>query len=791
MRRVPFRAVVCTSAAALALLVLKNATGITTPDPDVRRASVSKARTALGPAAGPGAPSLAPQARSLQFTPLSTTPTTGVARPMSAGQGPLDAHPPTARPIAAAGAPVATAAWDSAAQTVAPPSTAQGVVNQFDFRIEPTFRQQLDAVVTPAQSARLLFPVAQDRMVDLQVTRHDTENATRGVVYAHLAEHPEAQAVLAYVDDAVAGSIVTSDGELFVVRYAGGGVHRVLQLDPNQIPPEGELPMEPAPSAAEMRAAAARRPVRGRVELEMAADVTEGDDVVQEWTPGADAVADAPVAADSTDTQMRDGTSTIIDMLIVYTPQSRVNNGGYAGMSAVINASVAKANLAFANSRAGVILRVVHTAEVNYTTAGIGNDLAALRNKTDGRMDEVFTLRIQYNADLVSLFVTAGNDGIAGIAYLLNPLTMGAGVYDSAFSAVVDVFADGNISFAHEVGHNLGAGHDTCCGVFSYAMGHRFTAAGQTYRTVMAYSPGLRIPWFSNPDVSYLGVPVGTASANNTLTISRTRAGMATSRHGTADWSVSTDGDFNADGRTDLVWRNVLTGRVVAWLMNGVTRTSTPVLWPATTAGDSASVPMVRADMNADGKPDLVWRNTTTGQVVVWYMDGVNRTTSAVLWPATNASDAAWIPMAGGDFNADGKPDLVWRNSTTGRVVVWFMDGATRTGTAVIWAITTPADAAWVPLASGDFNGDTKPDLIWRHSTTGRVIIWYMDGATRTGTSALWSPTNASETAWRPMATGDFNADAQVDIIWRNTDTGQVLVWYMNGATPASTAAIW
>jgi hypothetical protein len=482
-------------------------------------------------------------------------------------------------------------------------------------------------------------------------------------------------------------------------------------------------------------------------------------------------------------------------MVVVYTPQSRANNGGVAGINAVINAATAKANLAYANSLAGVVLNVVHTAEVTYNSAGsLSADLSALQSSWDGKMDEVYTLRTQYNADLVSLFVPVGNDGVAGIAYLNSPDTMGAGAYNTAFSAIVDIYADGNFTFAHEVGHNLGAMHAATeggSGAYAYSYGWRFFANGNQYRTVMAYAPGLRIPYLSNPDVTYLGVPTGTATANNALTLRRTRGGMASLRHGTADWSVSAQGDMNADGKPDLVWRNLLSGRTIAWLMDNAARTGTSVIWPVNTAADAVWVPMVNVDLNADSKPDIVWRNTATGRVIVWYMDGTTATSTAALWAPVTALDAAWMPMAAGDFNADGKPDLVWRNTTSGRVIVWFMDGATRTGTAALWSPVNPGDDAWVPLAAGDFNGDSSPDIVFRNSSTGRVILWYMNGATRTGTFALWPATNPGESAWRPMTAGDFNADGQTDIVFRNADSGRVVVWYMNGSTRTGTATIW
>src|SRR5262249_14223430 len=159
-----------------------------------------------------------------------------------------------------------------------------------------------------------------------------------------------------------------------------------------------------------------------------------------------------------------------------------------------------------------------------------------------------------------------------------------------------------------------------------YSFGWRFDASGTTYRTVMAYQPGWRIPYFSNPNVSYLGVPTGTSTANNALTLTNSKATIAALETGLSaadqNWLPLVAGDFDRDGKADLLWRNRSTGRVDVWLMNGTTRASATTIW----TGDAAWVPIAAGDFNGDGKPDLMWRNSSTGQVIVWIMNGTTQT---------------------------------------------------------------------------------------------------------------------------------------------------------------------
>ena len=79
-----------------------------------------------------------------------------------------------------------------------------------------------------------------------------------------------------------------------------------------------------------------------------------------------------------------------------------------------------------------------------------------------------------------------------------------AGNYPSvaanAFSVVDRTCATGYYSFGHEMGHNMGLNHahgdPTGTGAYPYSYGHKWPG----YRSVMAYSPGTRVPLLLEPE---------------------------------------------------------------------------------------------------------------------------------------------------------------------------------------------------------------------------------------------------------------------------------------------------
>jgi hypothetical protein len=144
-------------------------------------------------------------------------------------------------------------------------------------------------------------------------------------------------------------------------------------------------------------------------------------------------------------------------------------------------------------------------------------------------------------------------------------------------------------------------------------------------------------------------------------------------------------------------------------------------------------------------------------------------------------ADLNWEIVGTGDFNSDGKVDIFWRNKATGENVVWYMDGVTRTG----WSYIEPAvsDLNWEIVGTGDFNGDGKTDILWRNKSTGQDVVWFMNGVTYSSYAWLLEVTDLN---WEIVGTDDFNGDGKTDILWRDKTTGQNIVWLMNGVALSS-----
>jgi len=148
-------------------------------------------------------------------------------------------------------------------------------------------------------------------------------------------------------------------------------------------------------------------------------------------------------------------------------------------------------------------------------------------------------------------------------------------------------------------------------------------------------------------------------------------------------------------------------------------------------------------DFDGDGMADILWRNSSTGDNYVYPMNGTAIKASEGY--LRTVADQNWKVAGVGDFDADGKADIVWRNSATGENYLYPMDGTTIKPSEGY--VRTVADLNWQIVALGDFDGDGKADLFWRNSSTGENYVYPMDGAT----------IKATEGYARTVAAGGWN----------------------------------
>lgn len=200
-----------------------------------------------------------------------------------------------------------------------------------------------------------------------------------------------------------------------------------------------------------------------------------------------------------------------VDLLSLYTPQARDAAGGVPQIEALIQGAVDITNTAFIDSQMPIRFALAGTALADRDDSGdIGADLTWLRNDVATAM-----LRDELQADMVSLIVANGG-GFCGIGQL--PIVWNAGGHpDLVHQVTADGCAVGNLTFAHEHGHNMGLEHDPANGnppdngTFTFRFGHFVDGE---YRTVMSYSNQCsagcpRVPHWSNPDVVFMGDPTG------------------------------------------------------------------------------------------------------------------------------------------------------------------------------------------------------------------------------------------------------------------------------------------
>ena len=388
--------------------------------------------------------------------------------------------------------------------------------------------------------------------------------------------------------------------------------------------------------------------------------------------------------------------------------------------------------------------------------------------------------------------VTVTVSGGAGNPTSTGSVTLSSGSYASAATTLTS----GSASITVPAGQ-LAVGGDTLTGTYTPDSGSSSTYNGATGTAPVTVTqaigscanpnpnPNPNPASFANPDDFNGDCRSDILWRNSTseevyqwLMNGTTIASQGTPGGPTSDWVIQGAGDFDGDGKSDILWRNSGTGEVYQWLMNGTTIASQGT--PGTVAPSSGWVIQGVGDFNGDGKADILWRNSTTGDVYIWQMNGTTIASQGDLGIVSPSS--GWNIVGVGDFNGDGKADILWQNSTSGEIYIWLMNGISIASQGEV-GVVSPS-SGWVIQGVGDFDGNGTSDILWQNTTSGEVYIWLMNGTTITNQGSPFTLSPSS--GWTIQGVGDYNGDGKADILWRNSSSGDVYIWLMNGTSIAS-----
>ena len=364
-------------------------------------------------------------------------------------------------------------------------------------------RADLDAGRTPGALALNLFA---DTNLVARFERIEHIQTGGYTLAGKIDGGPFSEIHLSVVGSALYASLNTPQG-LFRISAPDGRTTSITQVDPHLLPPEEEKVPAAVPTAG-------------------------------------DVLAPTAVTAGATTTD--DGSR--IDVYVGYTTAARAAAGGPLAIQALIATAIAETNTGYANSGINQRVVLVGSGEYAYDDTNLNWDTALNRwtNPADAVFGPAHTLRDTLHADEMVLLV---NDNYyCGLAWLMGSNAISTSFASSSFGVVSWSCATGYYSFGHEMGHNMGAHHDRITagsqqGAYPYSYGYQwFDAVNNVeYRTVMAYNVyggDIRINYWSNPNVSYLGrnatgVDTGSpSSAYNALTLNNTGPVVARFRDG-------------------------------------------------------------------------------------------------------------------------------------------------------------------------------------------------------------------------------------------------------------------
>jgi hypothetical protein len=343
------------------------------------------------------------------------------------------------------------------------------------------------AILSIAERASIVIPIGDAKSVKLR--RVSITSSDEGTTWDGIVEETGESAMLMLWKDGRLGGVLGYKGNIYALTHSRGRLRAVIEKDVQSV--RDHAVMSPHASADSTR--------RHRH-----ADATSTP-VLQQAAPFTNA-----------ERKSLEAKGTTIDLMVVYT--KRAANHYVMRMEDLITRAVEETNQSFRNSGLeNIRLRLVYTQLIDYDETN-GEHFEHLYRMVDGvgTLKDVHRLRDEKRADIVGMIVDDPSG--CGLSTRVAPDP------EEAYFVVHHSCVAISLSIAHEIGHILGARHergsDENESPFPYGHGH---VNGTKWRDIMSYQQSCdgcrRIPYWSNPRISYQGEPTGTNDDDNARVI--------------------------------------------------------------------------------------------------------------------------------------------------------------------------------------------------------------------------------------------------------------------------------
>ncbi len=236
-------------------------------------------------------------------------------------------------------------------------------------------------------------------------------------------------------------------------------------------------------------------------------------------------------------------------------------------------------------------------------------------------------------------------------------------------------------------------------------------------------------------------------------------------------YTLAAIGDYNGDGKSDLLFRSA-DGSLTTWLLNDTQVIGSIVI------GNPGSDHVVVSGQSPSAFATLVFQDAAGGAISSVLVGSDSKVGSGTL------DSGGATALATGDFAGTGEVDILLGDSTG--TLSYEISNATQLGGAIVGANAAPVGGAAIGnpgphysfVALGDFNGDGRSDILFHNTNTGAYATWDIAGGHIVGGGTISTAAGCSF-----VGTGDFNGDGKADILFRNDATGDYADWLLSDNT--------